>query len=590
MKRRILIIWLLRTCASVLSPLALASVLGIANKLSNLALYVVAGLALGQGAEAILAGGQPPALWPLVLWLVSLSLLKGALRYGEQFFGHKVAFKALALLRNKLYAALAPQAPFNARTRASGDLLGRLTRDIDRVEVFFAHTIPPLVAAVVVPLVVVASVGLLADAALAGILAVGLVLTGVVVPLVGLRGTRIAAREATSARAAITQHVSESVRATGTIVAFGHERARAAELAGLEAALGAALARGAAAASWRAGLKAVLPWGFTVWLMLAGLDQLAAGSLSLTALLCVLLVSVPAFGPVADVDGFVSGLQDSFASAERLYLMVHAAPMVEDPLSPVDLEAGPLGIEVRGAGLVADSGSGPVALLEGIDLFVPAGGSVAVVGGSGSGKSTLAALLVRSMDPDTGAIYFGNTNIKDTTLNDVRGSVAMVSQREHLMRGTLRSNLLIANPVATEQQLRVACERAGLGEWLAAAPKGLDTPLGERGSRISGGQAQRIALARAFAKNARILILDEATSALDVHTEALVMDSVRELAAAGATVVVIAHRMRTIGWVDQVVVLEDGKRVESGAPAHLARRPDGRFAALLNRERESLGV
>ena len=181
MKRRILIMWLLRTCASVLSPLALASVLGIANKLSNLALYMVAALALGQGAEAILTGGQPPALWPLVLWLVSLSLLKGALRYGEQFFGHKVAFKALALLRNKLYAALAPQAPFNARTRASGDLLGRLTRDIDRVEVFFAHTIPPLVAAVVVPLVVVASVGLLADAALAGILAVGLVLTGVVV-------------------------------------------------------------------------------------------------------------------------------------------------------------------------------------------------------------------------------------------------------------------------------------------------------------------------------------------------------------------------------------------------------------------------
>lgn len=590
MKRRILAGWLLRTCSSVLGPLGIASVLGIAHKLSNLALYLVAGLALGHGAEAMLSGAQPPALWPTVLWLVALSLVKGALRYGEQFFGHKVAFKALALLRNKLFAALAPQAPFNARTRASGDMLGRLTRDIDRVEVFFAHVIPPLVAAVVVPLVVVASVGLFADAALAGILALGLVLTGVLVPWVGLRKTRSAAKDATSARARIAQHVSESVRATGTIVAFGHERARAAELARLESDLSDALARGAAAASWRAGLKTVLPWGFVVWITLAGLGLMDEGSLGLTNLLCVLLVGVPAFGPVQDVDGFVSGLQDSFASAERLYLMVHATPAVHDPRSPVGLPAGPLGLEVRGAGLVVDSAEGPVALLDCVDLSVPAGGSLAVVGGSGSGKSTLAALLVRAMDPDTGAIVLGNANAKDLALDDLRGAMAMVSQREHLMRGTLRSNLLLANPAASEAQLRVACERAGLGEWLAAAPRGLDTPLGERGSRISGGQAQRIALARAFAKEARILVLDEATSALDVHTEAQVMDSVRELAAAGCTVVVIAHRMRTIGWVDQVAVLEGGRLVESGTPAQLAQRETGRFAALLNRERESLGT
>ena len=144
-------IWLLRTCRSVLGPLGIAGVLGIAHKLSNLALYLVAGIALGQGAQAWLSGGQPPSLWPVAAWLAGLSLLKGALRYGEQYFGHKVAFKALALLRNELYAALAPQAPFNARTRASGDMLTRATRDIDRVEVFFAHTIPPLVAALVVP-------------------------------------------------------------------------------------------------------------------------------------------------------------------------------------------------------------------------------------------------------------------------------------------------------------------------------------------------------------------------------------------------------------------------------------------------------
>ncbi|MFF5794229.1 ABC transporter ATP-binding protein [Paeniglutamicibacter sp. NPDC012692] len=589
MKHRHLVIWLLRTCRGVLGPLGLAGALGIAHKLSNLALYLVAGFALGQGAQAVLSGGQPPSLWPVAAWLAGLSLLKGALRYGEQYFGHKVAFKALALLRNELYAALAPQAPFNARTRASGDMLTRATRDIDRVEVFFAHTIPPLLAALVVPVAVVVSAGILAGPALAGILAAGLLLTGLVVPLLGLRTTRAAAREATAARARIAQHVSESVRAAGTIVAFGHERPRAAELAELDAALGAALARGAAAASWRAGLKAVLPWGTAVLLCLAGLGQVAGGSLGLVEFLCLLLVAVPAFGPVLEVDGFVSGLQDSFASAERLHALVHRAPAVADPEHPVALPDGPLDLEVRDAGLVLEGESGPVAVLESLDLSVPAGGSLAVVGGSGSGKSTLAALLVRALDPGTGTVLLGQRDVRDAALKDVRGAIAMVSQREHLMRGTLRSNLLVANPRAGDDELRIACQRAGLGEWLAAQPKGLDAPLGERGGRVSGGQAQRIALARAFVKDARVLVLDEATSALDVHTESLVMDSVRQLAAEGRTVVVIAHRMRTVLWVDQIAVLDGGRLVESGAPAELARREHGRFAALLRRERESLG-
>ncbi|MFJ6415919.1 ABC transporter ATP-binding protein [Paeniglutamicibacter sp. NPDC091659] len=589
MKRRDLMIWLLRTCRSVLGPLGIAGALGIAHKLSNLALYLVAGIALGQGAQAWLSGGPSPSLWPVAAWLAGLSLLKGALRYGEQYFGHKVAFKALALLRNELYAALAPQAPFNARTRASGDMLTRATRDIDRVEVFFAHTIPPLVAALAIPVIVVVSVGIFANPALAGILAAGLLLTGLGVPLLGLRTTRAAAREATAARARIAQHVSESVRAAGTIVAFGHERARAAELADLDMALGAALARGAAAASWRAGLKAVLPWGTTVLLCLAGLAQVAGGTLGLDMFLCLLLIAVPAFGPVLDVDGFVSGLQDSFASAERLHALVHRAPSVADPEHPVALPDGPLGLEVRDAGLVLEGESGPVAVLESLDLSVPAGGSLAVVGGSGSGKSTLAALLVRALDPGTGTVLLGRRNVRDAALKDVRGAIAMVSQREHLMRGTLRSNLLVANPRAGDDELRTACQRAGLGEWLSAQPKGLDTPLGERGGRVSGGQAQRIALARAFVKDARVLILDEATSALDVHTEALVMDSVRQLAAEGRTVVVIAHRMRTVLWADEIAVLDGGRLVESGAPAELARREHGRFAALLRRERESLG-
>lgn len=588
MKRRVLISWLLHTCREVLAPLSIASLLGIAHKLSNLALYLVAGIALGAGAEALLGNGTPPAFLPVLGWLIGLSLLKGALRYGEQYFGHKVAFKALALLRNKLYAALAPQAPFNARSRASGDMLTGATRDIDRVEVFFAHTIPPLVSALLVPIIIVCGVGFYASAALAGVLAAGLVITGLIVPLIGLGRTRGATKAATQERAYISQHVSESVRATGPLVAFGYGTARAAEMAGLDVELGRALSDSAAAASWRAGLKAILPWGFAVLMLLVGLEQVAAGTLEFGVLLCVVLISVPAFGPVLEVDGFVSGLQDSFASAERLYTMMHAQPAALDPRTPATLAAGSLGIDIEQVAVSFASETVSNTVLDSIDLAVPAGSSLAVVGGSGSGKSTLAALLVRAMDPDSGVIRVGGSDVRELALKDLRGSIAMVSQRDHLMRGTLRSNLLLANPQATDEQLKTACQRAGLGDWVAKMPRGLDSSLGERGAKISGGQAQRVALARAFVKDARILILDEATSALDVHTEELVMNSVRELAAAGKTVVIIAHRMRTILWVDQVAVLDASKLVESGVPSALANRASGLFAALLRREQESL--
>lgn len=588
MKRRTLIGWLLRSCREVLGPLGLASVLGIAHKLSNLALYLVAGIALGAGAEALSTGTQPPTLPATLGWLIGLSLLKGALRYGEQYFGHKVAFKALAILRNKLYAALAPQAPFNARTRASGDMLTGATRDIDRVEVFFAHTIPPLIASIVVPVIVVLGVGIYASPALALVLGIGVATTGILVPVMGLRRTRSATQSAATERAYIAQHVSESVRATGALVAFGYGTARAAEMAGLDVELGGSLSRGAAAASWRAGLKAILPWVTAVLLLLLGLEEVADSTLGLTALLCVVLVSLPAFGPVLDVDGFVSGLQDSFASAARLHALMHAKPLVMDPEKPKKLIDGNLGIDVDKASLSLDGPAGTHAVLEKVTLSVPAGGSLAVVGGSGSGKSTLAALLVRAMDPDSGVVRVGGIDAREIDLKDLRTAIAMVSQREHLMRGTLRSNLMLANPSADDGQLHLACQRAGLGEWLAKAPRGLDAPLGERGAQISGGQAQRIALARAFVRDAQILVLDEATSALDVHTEALVMNSVRELAAEGKTVLIIAHRMRTIRWVDQVAVLDAGKLVESGTPGALATKAHGFFAALLRREQESL--
>jgi ABC-type multidrug transport system fused ATPase/permease subunit len=288
-----------------------------------------------------------------------------------------------------------------------------------------------------------------------------------------------------------------------------------------------------------------------------------------------------AFVPIWEIAQIGRQLADSLGAARRLHA-VHGEPVPvtdgpgaaprQDPATPA--------VELRSVTFTYPGRRRP-ALVD-VSLSVPVGSTAAIVGPSGAGKSTVAALLLRFWDPARGEVRYGGEDARRYRLDELRGRVALVAQDTYLFHLTLRENVALARPTATPAEIDLAVDRAALAEFVAALPDGLETVVGERGTRLSGGQRQRVAIARAFLKDAPVLILDEATSHLDVVNERAVHDALERLAR-DRTTFIIAHRLSTVSRADQIVVLDEGGVVEAGPHAALLAR-GGLYARLVSRQ------
>lgn len=569
--------WLLGSTRDILAPLALASVLACLTRLASLAIYYVAALGLVRAAGYQLslpgAGLGFPAL---AGWLAALALAKGALRYAEQYVGHKVAFLALARLRTQIYSDYERQAPFDAG-RHSGAMLQAAVRDIDRVEVFFAHTLPPAVAALVTSLVVSFAAGLAAGARAGLILLAGYLLLGVLVPALGLGRLRRAAIAEAAARSAASRSIADTLSGAEVVFSLDAQQAMVQRLH-----RDSEPDRTARSAPWVLGARAtavsLIPWISALVLLVTG-----AGTLPPGLLVLVLVLAVPSFEAVRAVDGFVGSLQESLASIRRLHANHLARHPVPEPDTPRPLAP------VRGGLRVADLGiiRGGRQVVDGVCFELEPGARLGLVGESGSGKSSIAAALLRAV-PASGTMLLDGVELGQLDTQQLRAHVALVAQDDSLVRGTLRENLLLGSMGINDQQLQALLEEVGLGPWLATQRSGLDTRLGERGSRISGGQRQRLTLVRALLRNPRILILDEATSALDAATEQLVMAAVQRRVETGTGLLMISHRLGVLEDFEQVLVLDQGRQAERGGAAHLLANPASLFARMRLRELESI--
>lgn len=585
--RRVLAAKLLTVTRAVLWPLAYSILARTVFLLLGVGLFALAGWAV----IAIPAGAAPErSIGGVIAALIAMSLLKGLARYLEQFAGHYVAFHSLATLRNYFYDRLEPQAPAATEGQDAGDLLNRVTKDIDRIEVFFAHTLAPIATAFVVPLISVACMGMMTSWWLALALTLFLAAAGIVIPSLGVNRTDVAARALRAERGRLATHVTDTVQGVREVLAFGIEERRLDEMTRIERRIGTSLATAASWVAIRRGLNQAVLGLCLVTIGALGIDLHARGELTLPHIGLALGIALGSFGPIIAVEDFMADLDQAFASAARVFAVTERDPLITDPVQPIDSD-GRGDIDIDSVSftypVIALDSDGPInatrpEVLHDVSLNIRAGSVTAIVGASGSGKSTLASLLTRMWDPDSGSVSIGGVDVRDLSVEHLRSLVASAPQRPYVFNDSVKANLLLAKPSATDSELESALARVGLDEWVAREPEGMDTNVADMGERLSGGQRQRLALARALLRGAPITVLDEATSQVDADTERVVLNGIRE-ATRGRTLIVVVHRISSVSDADQIIVMDCGRVVESGRYEDLLAQ-GGALTALVARE------
>jgi ATP-binding cassette subfamily C protein CydCD len=489
---------------------------------------------------------QPPVLSLMVAiaGVRTFALAKAGLRYGERLAAHDAALRMLATLRVRLWESLVRLGPAATGRLRAGDLLARLVGDVDAQQDVVVRAFLPAASAGLVGIGATALFAVLLPPA-APVLAAGLLCAGVLAPALTLRAARGSGRREAEAAAVVVAGVVELLDAAPDLLALGATGRRRAALAALDAHLTALRRRAAGAAGLGAAVGVLGIGGATVVCTALGVAALRAGVLPGPAL------AVLALTPLATAE-LVAGLPDAARrwsaaapAADRLAALEHAPAPVAEPADPRPVPPGHAvsasGLSVRWPGADRDA-------VTGVDLRVPPGGALVLSGPTGAGKSTVLAALLRTLDLQAGTVAMDGVDLRELGGDGVRSRIAWCGPAPHLFDSTLRENLRLARPAAPDDRIVAALRRAGLGAWHAALPEGLDTPVGRQGGAVSGGERQRIGLARALLADRPLLVLDEPTAHLDEATAARVRADVLA-AAAGRTTVVTSHRPEAFpGW------------------------------------------
>ncbi len=537
---------------------------------------------LATSAWLISRAAQHPAEDALALGIVAVQffgLSKGILRYGQRLVSHDAAFRALADLRVRVYERLEAAAPAGLPAIRSGDLMARFVHDVESLQDLVVRVICPFAIAILSGALAVAIVWLILPAA-GIVLLVALLLAGTVLPwLTGLLAHRSEARQA-SVRGELTAAVVDLIRGAPELAAYGGmerqlERARA-----IDGRLGEIANRGARTAGVGQGFATLLPALATVAALVLGVAAVRAGDLDVVVLAVIAIVPLAAFELATGLPAATQTLARVRDSLGRTRHVLETPAVVTDPPGPKPLPPLPARLEVRG--LRCRYGEGAPWVLDGLDLDLAPGRRVAVVGRSGAGKSTLADVLLRFLPYEGGSVTLGGVELHDLRGDDCRRVIGLVAQDAHVFNSTLEENLRLARREATEEQLDRALASVQLLDWTESLPAGLETEVGEFGGRMSGGQRQRLAAARALLAEFPVLILDEPGEHLDNATaDAIVADLLD--GACGQAILLITHRLAGLDAVDEVIVLDAGRALERGTHDELLTR-NGSYAEMWRRE------
>ena len=543
--RRLLALARMRTSRVLLSVLLGVLAVGFA-----VGLMTAAGYLISRAAE------HPPILSLTVTIVVVrfFALARPIARYLERLASHDLALRALGRIRSRFFERIEPLAPAQLEGFRRGDLLSRMVGDVDALQGLYLRGLgPPLVALAVGAACIAATAALLPVAA--AILAFGLLLGGVVVPTAAAVLGRSAGRRQAGARGELTAGLVELLRGAPELVAYGREEETLAGIRRADEEL-ARLGRRDALVAGLADALSILVAGVAATAVLAvavaahdtgGLDRVLVATLALLAL--------SSFEAVLPLPAAARELSATLGAGRRVLELTDREPAVRDPAAPVPAPSAPVSVALEGV-TVRYAPDDPPAL-SGFDLCLEPGKRIALVGPSGAGKTTVTNLLMRFLDPEVGRVTIAGRDVREYRQRDVRATFALAGQEAHLFDSTIRENLRLARPAASDHELELALRRARIEEWVASLPQGLDTLVGEEGMQLSGGQRQRLVLARALLADAPVLVLDEPTAHLDPETaERLVGDIMT--AADDRSVLLITHRPEGLDLVDEVVTLGSG--------------------------------
>jgi thiol reductant ABC exporter CydC subunit len=537
--------------------LLLAVGAGAAATGCGVALLAVSGFLLARASQ------HPNiiAISVAVVAVRALSIGRGVSRYLERLASHDVAFRVLAEVRVAIWRRLEALAPAGLALFRSGDLLARLISDVDATQDLFIRGITPLLTAALIG-GAAATVCLLILAPAAAVLAAGLLAAGLAVPLAGAAVARKAAQAGAPARGRLAATITDFLEGAADLLAFGAGDAALAQAGTADGELTRLARRTAAASGLGTGLMSLVT-GLTLWgVLLLGVAATGTGALTRVPLAVLTLTALASFEAVTALPAAAVQLDQARVSADRIAAVADTPDPIREPRHPRPLPPGPFTVTLRDA-TVRYQPDGPPAL-DRVSIDLPPGRRVALVGANGAGKSTVAAVLLRFCELSSGTAVLNGHDLASYAADDVRTVIGGCPQHPHLFDATIRENLRIARPAAGDEELETAAARARLLPWIRSLPQGWDTPVGVHGSAVSGGQRQRLALARAFLAGPALLILDEPTAHLDPDSrQALTADLLH--ATEGQAVLFITHDRSGLDQVDQIVVLERGRVAEQGS-------------------------
>lgn len=527
--------------------MALAIAMGIIGNLCAAFITILGGYAI---LDALNISTGISMLTAFILAGV-FALLRGVLRYAEQASNHYIAFKLLALIRDKVFIALRRLCPAKLEGKDKGNLISIITSDIELLEVFYAHTISPIAIAVIFCIIMVVFIG--SYSVILGMLALAAYITvGVIVPVAVSKSSGSDGEKFRKKSGELSAFVLDSLHGISELIQFGGGKNRAKEMNEKTEELLSTEKRMKQKTGTNMAVTNTIIFAFDIALLIVAAFLYQNDAVGFDGVIIPVIAIMSSFGPVVALANLGSTLQNTFAAGNRVLNILDESPVVEEITGKED-------IAFKGAKAEnVTFAYGDEVILNDVSVDIKENTVVGIIGKSGSGKSTLLKLLMRFWQVQRGDIKISDTSIEDINTSNLRDIESYVTQDTHLFHDSIKNNLKIAKLDATDEEIIKACKKASVHDFIMSLPNGYNTMVGELGDTLSGGEKQRLGLARAFLHNAPLMLLDEPTSNLDSLNEAVILKSLNE-ERDNKTVVLVSHRESTMRIADTVYCVENGR-------------------------------